>query len=245
MTLSGTNSLFTAMLRQPVSFAILVLSVVILIVWFDYKSTLKQMQPNAVSQPVQSMPSAPTAIEDSSPSQPLQLSPPGSQPGIMSQFGSGANSSGAPAIDTLVGGLEAKVKADPGNLNNRLLLAQTYKELGRQEDATQELRNILKQDPSNARADLILASILSQSDDQKELQESLQLLAKIPSDAPIQPYMIDLYRGDALSRQNNTKDALKNWKQALATMPKSDARYANLEKKVMDLGKGKSAAAGS
>jgi len=230
-TLSETKSIFTTILRQPLSFAILVLSVVILIVWFDYKSTLKQSQTGTESQFSSNMPS----------SRPLQLSPPGSQPDIMNSVGAGANQSGAPAIDALVGGLEAKVKADPGNLDNKVLLAQTYRELGRTDDATRELRDVLKQAPDNSRANLVLASILSQSDDQKELEESLKLLAKVKTDASIQPYIIDLYRGDALSHQNNPEGALKNWKQALASMPKSDARYAILEKKVMDLSKGATA----
>lgn len=235
--MSGKNTLFTSILRQPVSFAILVLAIVILVVWFDYKSTLNQAQSNMGSQ---SMPNAPMGNSGSSSPQPMRLSRPGTQPSIMNQFGSGASDagqSGAPAIDALVGGLEAKVKSDPENLDNRILLAQTYRELGRLDDAKRELRNIQKQDSNNVRANLVLASILSQSDDSKELQESLKLLSDIKTDASIQPYMVDLYRGDALSHQHNNEGALKSWKQALAAMPKSDARYAILEKKIMDLSK--------
>jgi cytochrome c-type biogenesis protein CcmH/NrfG len=234
--LSETNSLLKSMFRQPVSFAILILSVVILIVWLDYKSNLKQAQSNTIAQ---SAPVAPPFNGDKPASQPIQLSQPGSQSSIMNQFDSGSGKTAAPAIDSLVGGLEAKVKADPGNLNNRILLAQTYRELGRIDDATKELRGILKQDPNNARGNLVLASILSQSADAKELEESLRLLAKIPSDASIQRYMIDLYRGDALNHENNPDGALKNWKQALAAMPESDARYAGLEQKIMSLSKSK------
>lgn len=238
--MSETKPFFSSILRQPLSFAILVLSVVILIVWFDYKSTLKQSESNIISQPFSN---APAAMGKSPSAQPIQLSPPGSNPSIMGQIDSGENQSGVPAIDSLVGGLEAKVKADPENLDNKILLAQTYRELGRTEDATKLLREIHKQDSNNSRANLVLASILSQSDDQKELQESLKLLDKVQPDATIQPYIIDLYRGDALSHQNNPEAALKNWKQALAAMPKSDARYEMLEKKVMDLNKDKKAEA--
>lgn len=159
------------------------------------------------------------------------------QPKIMDQLGGSADQeqSGVPAIDALVGRLEEKVKADPANIGNRILLAQTYKELGRAPDALQELRNIQKEAPDNSRAKLVLASILSQSSDPKELEESLKLLDSIKADPAIQDYLIHLYRGDALIRQKNHEGALASWEQALASMPESDARYAVLEKKVKDL----------
>jgi predicted negative regulator of RcsB-dependent stress response len=120
-------------------------------------------------------------------------------------------------------------------MDNRILLAQTYKELGRAPDALTELRSIQQQQPDNPRANLVLASILSQSSDPKELDEALALLSKIKDDITVQPYLIYMYKGDALIRKQDHQGALENWKQALATMPESDGRYAVLEKKVMDL----------
>lgn len=230
--MAETRSLLTSLIRHPVSFSILVLSVVILVVWFDYKSTqvtsnTSPLGPNTMGQAGVS-------------SGPIALKPPGAQPSIMNEFDSASNQGqgAAPAIDALVGRLEEKVKADPENVDNRILLAQTYKELGRAPDAVQELRHIQNQNPDLARANLVLASILSQSADPKELQEALTLLAKVENDASVQPYLVHLYRGDALIRQQNHQGALESWKQALAGMPASDARYAALEKKVMDLTNG-------
>ena len=232
--MAESQSMLTSLIRHPVSFSILVLSVVILIVWFDYKST--QTTATAV---------APMAPNGSSPmggnssTSPIALAPPSAQPKISDQFGSAnTQQTGAPAIDALLGRLEEKVNADPSNLDNRILLAQTYKELGRAPDALQVLRDIQQQHPENSRANLVLASILSQSNDAKELEESLQILAKIKEDASIQSYLIHMYRGDALIRQQNHQGALESWKQALASMPESDARYIMLEKKVMDLTSG-------
>jgi cytochrome c-type biogenesis protein CcmH/NrfG len=234
--LAQPHTILTSLVRHPVSFAILVLSVVILIVWFDYKSTYKSSSMvSAVEQ------NGPAAMPDNGPTKPIRLAPPGSQPSIMDQaqpaMGDQQQTS-APAIDALLGGLEAKVKAEPGNLDNRILLAQTYKELGRAPDALTELRSIHQQQPDNPRANLVLASILSQSSDPKELDEALELLANIKDDMTVQPYLIHLYKGDALIRKQNHQGALENWKQALATMPESDARYAVLEKKVLDLTSG-------
>ena len=136
--MAETNSMLTSLIRHPVSFSILVLSVVILIVWFDYKSTYTASTVNAPSGQSRS-----ASVGDVLPPQSIDLSPPDAQPRIMNEFGSrDQQQSSAPAIDALLGRLEEKVKADPGNVNNRILLAQTYKELGRMPDALQELRNI-------------------------------------------------------------------------------------------------------
>jgi len=233
--LAQSQSMLTSLVRHPVSFSILVLSIVILVVWFDYKSTQSSSTATLMEQnPASEM------LNDAS-SQPITLAPPGSQPNVFDQAGSaapGQQQTGAPAIDALVGRLEEKVKADPDNVDNRILLAQTYKELGRAPDALQTLRTIHEQHPDNSRANLVLASILSQSSESEELNEALNLLSNIKDDITIQPYLIDMYRGDALIRQQNHQGALESWKQALTTMPESDARYAVLEKKVMDLTNG-------
>ena len=234
--MAEANSMLTSLIRHPVSFSILVLSVVILIVWFDYKSTYST---STASVPIEESRSAQANV---APPQPIALSPPGAQPKIMDQFGAGdQQQSSAPAIDALLGRLEEKVKTDPSNMDNRILLAQTYKELGRMPDALQELRNIQQQYPDNSRANLVLASILSQSNEPKELEEALKLLENIKEDASVQSYLVHMYTGDAMIRQQNHQGALENWKQALATMPESDARYIALEKKVMDLTSGVSA----
>jgi cytochrome c-type biogenesis protein CcmH/NrfG len=229
--LAQPHTILTSLVRHPVSFAILVLSVVILVVWFDYKSTHTSSMVSSGEQNAQ----AATAVNESP--KPIALAPPGSQPSIMDQAQPtmGDQESSAPAIDALLGGLEEKVKADPNNMDNRILLAQTYKELGRAPDALTELRSIQQQQPDNPRANLVLASILSQSSDPKELDEALALLSKIKDDITVQPYLIYMYKGDALIRKQDHQGALENWKQALATMPESDGRYAVLEKKVMDL----------
>jgi len=228
--LAETPSTLTSIIRHPVSFSILILSVVILIVWFDYKST---QAPSAIAPVEETQTGGMVSVP-----RPIALSPPGTQAKITDEFDSNAQQSGAPAIESLLGRLEDKVKTDPSNLDNRILLAQTYKELGRTSDALQELRSIQQQHPDNSRVNFVLASILSQSSDSKELEESLQLLAKVKEDVSIQPYLVHMYRGDALIRQQNHEAALESWKQALASMPESDARYMDLEKKVMDLTSG-------
>ena len=57
---------------------------------------------------------------------------PNTRPTVNSTAAASSNESQkAPMLVNLVGGLEAKVAADPGNIGNQILLAQTYAEVGR------------------------------------------------------------------------------------------------------------------
>ena len=140
----------------------------------------------------------------------------------------------APGLESLVAGLEKKVAADP-SLSNRLLLAQTYNELGMRDKALAGMRELQKENSDNGRVNLILSSMLSRSNDEAELKESLTLLDKLSGDKTVQQYLVELYRGDALIRVQDHDGALKHWKLALEKMPEADNRRAILEKRIADL----------
>lgn len=140
----------------------------------------------------------------------------------------------APGLESLVAGLEKKVEADP-SLSNRLLLAQTYNELGMQDKALAGMRELQKEHPDNGRVNLILSSMLSRSNDEAKLKESLTLLDKLSGDKTVQQYLVELYKGDALIRVQDHDGALKHWKLALEKMPEADNRRAILEKRIADL----------
>jgi cytochrome c-type biogenesis protein CcmH/NrfG len=221
------KTFLNSLVRNPTSVAILVLSLVIVLVWLD----MRQQGPHS-----DAMPGAPVGM--------MKPAGPGmgqAQPRIMQQFGAEnatpgeANGGGAaPSLDGLVAGLEAKVKEDPSNLSNRLLLAQTYKELGMRDKALKEMRTLQTDNPEQGRVRLILASLLSQSDDEKEITESLALLDKLSSDSTVKSYLVNLYKGDAMMHRKDVKAAVSHWQKALAEMPKQDNRYAMLEKQILD-----------
>lgn len=140
----------------------------------------------------------------------------------------------APGLESLVAGLEKKVEADP-SLSNRLLLAQTYNEIGMQDKALVGMRELQKENPDNGRVNLILSSMLSRSNDEAKIKESLTLLDKLSGDKTVQQYLVNLYKGDALIRVQDHDGALKHWKLALEKMPQADNRRAILEKRIADL----------
>ena len=144
----------------------------------------------------------------------------------------------APDLGSLLGRLEDKVKAEPDNINNRLLLAQTYKELGLGDKALEEARAALKQFPDQGRAKLVLASILSSRQEDAGLKEAVELLTGLRANTEIKQYLVEMYLGDAWIRLGNHPAALKSWKQALEGMPLSDNRRAKIEKGIEDLSSG-------
>jgi len=141
----------------------------------------------------------------------------------------------APDLSSLLVRLESKVKAEPANISNRLLLAQTYNELGLGGKALQEARAARKQDLAHARAKLVLASILSRRENKDGLNEAKKLLEDLQSSSEIKQYLVAMYLGDAFIRMGDHVAALNYWKQAVDDMPVSDNRRPDIEKRIADL----------
>jgi cytochrome c-type biogenesis protein CcmH/NrfG len=150
----------------------------------------------------------------------------------------------APDLSSLLGRLEDKVKSDPANIGNRLLLAQTYNELGLGDKAVNEVRAALVQAPDHARAQLVLASILSARQNEADLNEAKALLDGLKLNVKIKQYLVAMYLGDAFIRLGEHDEALKNWKQALETMPPTDNRRAQIEKRIADMSAASSKSSG-
>jgi predicted Zn-dependent protease len=246
---SNQKSFLAGLISNPTSFSILILSAVILIVWLDQRGSGNQTGGTAatLSAPIANTQMVPTLSAKSGQSDglpPISLKGPSINPNDTPQILNtmGASETGdtagklqAPDLGGLLGGLEAKVKADPGNVGKRLLLAQTYNELGMADKALTELREMQKQDAENGRVNLILAQVLSSSDKEEDVKESLTLLDQLSKDKTVQQYLVHLYRGNALIRKQDHEGALKQWQESLKTMPEADNRRAMLEQSIGDL----------
>lgn len=145
----------------------------------------------------------------------------------------------APDLGSLLGKLEGKVKAEPDNINNRLLLAQTYSELGMAEKAIAEARSTEKRFPDHFRAKLVLASILSKQQDQGMLREAVKILTGLKKNHEVKQYLVDMYLGDSWIRLGDHEAAVKNWKLALKGMPVGDNRRVRIEKAIAGVTSGK------
>jgi len=233
---SEPNNLIVNAIKHPFSLAILILSIVILIVWSDQRGDNKQNGGDvASSQPDNTSTPTSDGTQNEIVLKPPTLANSGrSVPKIVEQLGgnTAGQAGGAPGLESLIGGLEAKVKADPSNLNNRILLAQTYNHLGLSDKAVKELRIIQVENPKNVQVNLVLGSILSKSTKPEELNESIALLDNIEQADERQKYLIEMHRGDAFNGLKQNDKALSHWKKALSLMPESDSRYAKLQQQI-------------
>lgn len=244
-----SNQSIANWVRQPASI-ILIIALAIMIVMFIDQSgqqadsepasiaTMKAPQPATVNKP-SSVPAAPMAP-------PLGGPAGGEMPKIVKKLGGPASAPAgaqpgqltAPDLGSLLGRMEDKVKSEPENINNRLLLAQTYNELGLPDKAMTEARTAIQQQPDHARAKLVLASFLSKRKAENELNEAVTLLKGLKSSPDVKQYLVDMYLGDATLRLGNHKSAVDSWKKALEGMPLSDNRRAAIEKGIADISAG-------
>ncbi|MBL1275373.1 MAG: hypothetical protein COB30_004745 [Ectothiorhodospiraceae bacterium] len=237
---------FTVWIRHPGSI-LLIITVVLMFVVMNEQSRQSAsniptaFQTSSVSATAGSVPTLPVVssipeggrakMGNELPSIVRQFSAPSSRPAAVKPPGRLQ----APDLGSLLGRLEDKVKSDPENIGNRLLLAQTYNELGLGDKGLDEVRAALVQAPDHARAQLVLASILSARQNEQGLSEAKMLLGRLKGNADVKQYMVAMYLGDALIRLGDRDAAIKNWTVALEKMPVTDNRRAQIEKRISEI----------
>jgi cytochrome c-type biogenesis protein CcmH/NrfG len=102
----------------------------------------------------------------------------------------------AKSLGSLVEGLEKKVAANPENIDQQLLLAQTYNELDSREKSLVLLRKLNKQEPKNPQVKITLATVLMKSSDKQELNEALRMFDDAIKLKPDAGSMARLYQGE-------------------------------------------------
>lgn len=102
----------------------------------------------------------------------------------------------ATSLSSLVTGLEKKVVANPENIDQQLLLAQTYNELDNRARSLKLLRDLNKKTSSNPQVKITLATILMSGTDKQELKEAYQLFDKAITLNPEVSKMAKLYQGE-------------------------------------------------
>lgn len=109
----------------------------------------------------------------------------------------------AMSLGGLVAGLEKKVAANPENVDQQLLLAQTYSELDNRTKSIKLLRALYKQAPKNAQVKITFATILMKSDDKQELKEASQLFDEAIKLKPEAASMAKMYQGEIKVKLGN------------------------------------------
>lgn len=135
----------------------------------------------------------------------------------------------APMLADLVGRLETKVKTDPANVSNQILLAQTYSELGRTDEGITILHKVALTKVETPRVNVVLASLLTKSDKPDDLAAALKLLDEATKADAAQAGIAELYRGRVFVAQGKKDLATKTWKAALKRIPATDGARTQLE----------------
>ena len=140
--------------------------------------------------------------------------------------------SSAGNLADLLPGLEAKVAANPDNVDQRVLLGQTYAELGQRDKAIKELRAAHRAASQDARVAIVLATALMNGGAPAELRESFKLLGEAVGRKPEVAPMARLYQGDILTKLGDEQGALRIWKDYLRKMPAGDPQRTLFEDKI-------------
>lgn len=136
------------------------------------------------------------------------------------------------SLSDLLPGLEAKVAANPKDIDQRLLLARTYSELGQRDKAVRELRIVHRAQPKNTEVTILLATALMEGDSRRDLDESFALLDEAVRQNPAVSPMARLYQGDIRAKLGDTKGAIRIWQDYLNHMSAGDQRRSMFEDKI-------------
>jgi cytochrome c-type biogenesis protein CcmH len=152
--------------------------------------------------------------------------------GSFSKMPAAAEQPKVAGLGGLVAGLEKKVAANPENIDQQLLLARTYEELGERTKGLKLLRSLQQQNANNPDVKFTLAALLMTGSDKQDLQEANQLFDEVSRQKAEFLSMARLHQGEIQVKLGNTPQAMKIWKGYLAKMPAGDDQRANFEERI-------------
>lgn len=139
-----------------------------------------------------------------------------------------------PSLNDLLPGLEAKVAANPRDVDSRLLLAQTYAEVGQRDKALQNLKRLRTEQPANAHVAFVSAAVLMAGGDAGELRQAFDLLEQSRTQPALAP-MARLYQGEIRLRQGDAAGARTLWQDELRQLAPDDRHRGLLEAELAKL----------
>jgi cytochrome c-type biogenesis protein CcmH/NrfG len=138
----------------------------------------------------------------------------------------------ADSLSDLVSGLEKKVSSNPTNLDDQLLLARTYQELGERDKAL-TLLGRLHQRYSGANVDVnFLYATVLMSGTRSEQLEAYKLFDYAAAKKPELKSLSRLHQGEIEISLGHTKNALQIWKESLAKLPSGSNQRTLFEQRI-------------
>jgi len=139
-----------------------------------------------------------------------------------------------PSLHDLLPGLEAKVAANPGDMDSRLLLAQTYAEVGQRDKALQSLQRLRAEQPGDGHIAFVYATVLM-SGDAAQLRQAYDLLEESRRKQPANASAARYYQGEIRLRQGDRAGAQAIWQEQLRALSPGDPHRAAFEQAIATL----------
>ena len=158
----------------------------------------------------------------------------GSSPAHMNLASTTTSSSSAEtprvaSLSALLPRLEAKVVAEPDDVDLQILLAKTYLELDQKQKGKELLDRIQQRFPQSQHLPFLQAKILMESVDMADLQKAVSLLEESARRRPAASHVARLYQGRTLIRLGKRQQAIDVWRDYIGTLPPDDQRRLLLE----------------
>ncbi|MBI5613238.1 MAG: tetratricopeptide repeat protein [Gammaproteobacteria bacterium] len=139
-----------------------------------------------------------------------------------------------PSLNDLLPGLEAKVAANPRDVDSRLLLAQTYAEVGQRDKALKNLKQLRAEQPGNGHVAFVSATVLMAGGDPGELRQAFDLLEQSRKQ-PALSSMARLQQGEIRLRQGDAAGARTLWQNELRQLAPDDRHRGLFEAELAKL----------
>ena len=133
------------------------------------------------------------------------------------------------SLNELLPGLEAKVAANPKDVDLQILLAQTYAELGQVEKAQALMDKVHQKFPEDSRVPFARAKILMAGKAPADLRRAIHLFEESALNDPKIVHLARLHQGKILLRLGDRERAKQIWRDYIATLPAGDERRSLIE----------------
>jgi cytochrome c-type biogenesis protein CcmH/NrfG len=133
------------------------------------------------------------------------------------------------SLNELLPGLEAKVAANPQDVDSQILLAQTYAELGQVQKGQELIDKLHQKFPENSRVPFARAKMLMAGTTPADLRKAIHLFEESALNEPTVVHLARLHQGQILLRLGDRERAIQIWRDYIATLPAGDERRTLIE----------------
>jgi cytochrome c-type biogenesis protein CcmH/NrfG len=133
------------------------------------------------------------------------------------------------SLQELLPGLEARVATNPQDIDSRILLAQTYAELGQAQKGQELMTKLQREFPGNSRVPFARAKVLMAGTAPADLRRAIHLFEESALDDPTTVHLARLHQGHILLKLGDRERARQIWRDYIATLPAGDERRTLIE----------------